>query len=66
MVQFHKIYEKTVKSATFEAENPLQMGLDWQKFWKKQQLSIQPFFEWEKSLDMGRGFKPWAAHSIKK
>ena len=24
------------------------------------------FFEWEKSLDMGRGFRPQATHSVKK
>ena len=53
-----------LKSAIFEAEKPLEMGLDLWKFWKK--LSIQPFFEWEKSLDMGRGFRPRAAHSVKK
>ena len=31
-----------------------------------EKLSIQLVFEWEKSLDMGRGFRPRAAHSVKK
>ena len=48
-----------IKSAIFEAEKPLEMGLDLHKLKKK--LSNQPSFEWEKSLDMGRGFRPWAA-----
>ena len=53
-----------VKSAVSEAENPLEMGLDLRKFRKKK--SNQPFFEWEKYLDMGMGFRPRAAHSVKK
>ena len=40
--------KKMVKLAVFEAENPLEMGLDLQKNSRK--LSIQPFFEWERSL----------------
>ena len=43
---------------------PLEMGPNLQKFLKKQ--SNQPFFEGEKSLDMGRGFKPRATHPVKK
>ena len=31
-VLFHKICEKIVKSAIFEAEKPLEMGLDLRKF----------------------------------
>ena len=47
--------KKMLKSAVFEAEKPLKMGLDLRKF----RLS-KP----EKSLDMGRGFRPRAAHSV--
>ena len=53
-----------VKSAVFEAENPLEMGLDLQKF--QNNCLISRFFEWEKSLDMGRDFRARAAHSVKK
>ena len=65
-VPFHKSCRKMVKSAVFEAEKPLEMGLDLRKLKKKKKLSNQPYFEWEKSLDMGRGFGPQTAHSIKK
>ena len=40
------------------------MGPDLRRFKKKNvKLAI---FEGEKSLDMGRGFRPWAAHPVKK
>ena len=58
------------KIGRFEAEKSLEMGLDLRKFRKKERekknLSNQPYFEWEKSLDMGKGFGPRAAHSVKK
>ena len=58
-------FTKIVKSIIFEAEKPLEMVLDLQKFRKKKTLSKNPlFFEWEKSLDMGRGFGPRAVHSV--
>ena len=41
------------------------MGPDLRKV-KKKKKSNQPFFEGEKSLDMGSGFRPGATHSIKK
>ena len=41
------------------------MGPDMQKF-RKKKSSNQPFFEGEKSLEMGKGFRPWAAHPVKK
>ena len=53
-----------VKSAIFEVGKPLEMGPDLQKFRKK--ISNQPFFEVEKSLDMGRGFRTWATHPRQK
>ena len=63
-VPFHKICKKKiVKSAIFDAEKPSEKGLDLQKFWKTVYSDI---FEWEKSFDMGRGFRPRAAHSVKK
>ena len=61
---FTKIAKNIVKSAVFEAEKPLEMGLDFQNLKKK--LSYQPFFEWKKSLDMGRGVGPRVSHSVKK
>ena len=53
-----------VKSVIFEAEKSLEMGPDKQKISKKP--SNQPFFEREKSSQMGSGFRPWATHPIKK
>ena len=41
------------------------MGPVLRKFRKKKALN-QPFFEGEKSLDMGKGFRPRAAHPVKK
>ena len=62
--------QKLVKSAVSELEKSLEMGPNLRKFKKKtnkkQKQSNQPFFEGEKSLDMGRGFRPQAAHPIKK
>ena len=40
------------------------MGPDLQKFRKK--ALNQPFFEGEKSLDVDKGFRPRAAHPVKK
>ena len=40
------------------------MGSDLCKLRKKQKLN-QPFFEGEKSIEMGRGIRPWVIHSIK-
>ena len=34
--------------------------------WHLRKHSNQPFFEGEKSFDMGRDFRPWAANPIKK
>ena len=59
-VSFHKNCKKIVKSAVFEGK-PLRNGSQFAKVLKKK-LSNQPFFEGEKSLDMGRGFRPPAAH----
>ena len=43
------------------------MGPDLRKFQKKKKnIKSQLFFEGEKSLDMGRGFRPRATHPIKK
>ena len=55
---------KIVKSAILKIEKPLEMGPHLQKFWKK--LLNQLFFEGGMSLDMGRGFRPRAAHPVKK
>ena len=55
---------KNCKISHFGGRKTLEMGLDFRKFWKK--LSIQPFFEWEKSLDMGRGFRPRGPHTPSK
>ena len=55
---------KNGKISHFEAEKPLEMGSDLRKFRKK--ALNQPFFEGEKSLDMGKGFRPRAAHPVKK
>ena len=40
------------------------MGPDLQKF--RRGKKYQPFFEGEKSLQIGKGFRPWAAHPVKK
>ena len=40
------------------------MGPDLQKFLKKE-TSDQPIFNGEKFLEMGKGFRPWAAHPVK-
>ena len=56
--------KKNVKLTVFEVEKPLEMGLNLQKFRKKTCLFSQ-FFEREKSLDMGRGFRHQAARSSK-
>ena len=53
-----------MKSAIFEVEKSLEMGPDLRKFQKKQVKSA--VFEGEESLDMGRGFRPRAAHPVKK
>ena len=42
------------------------MGPDLQKFQPKKNSQISHFFEGEKSLDMSRGFRPWATHPVKK
>ena len=55
---------KNCKISQFEVEKPLEMGPDFRKFWKK--ALNQPFFQGEKSLDMGKGFRPRAAHPVKK
>ena len=55
---------KNGKISHFEVEKPLEMGPDLRKFRKK--ALNQPFFEGEKSLDVGKGFRPRAAHPIKK
>ena len=60
----HQNYEKLVKSAIFEAGNPLEMCPVLLKFRKNRQISS--FFEGEKSLEMGKGFRPRAAHPVKK
>ena len=63
----HQNYEKSVKSAIFEAGNPLGMGLDLRKFRKKKPCQISRFLiEGEKSLEMGKGFRPQAAHPVEK
>ena len=62
-----------VKSAVFEVEKPLEMhemGLDLQKFRKKQEIRSFFFFFFfflrEKNpIDMDSGFRPWAAHPYK-
>ena len=55
---------KNGKISHFEVEKPLEMGPDLRKFRKK--ALNQPFFEGEKSLDMGKGFRTRAAHPVKK
>ena len=62
--------KKKVKSAVLGAEKSSEMGLDLRKFRKKKCLIslfffffFSFFFEGEKSLDIGRGFRPRAAHS---
>ena len=60
LILVQKITKKVVKSAIFEAGNPLEMGLDLRKFRKN-----QPFLEGEKSLETGKGFRPRAAHPVK-
>ena len=62
--KLRKFWKNLVKSAVFEAENPLEMGPDFQNFLKN--LQNQPFFEWKKILDKGKGFERQAAHPIKK
>ena len=62
---FHKNFEKNVKSAIFEAGKPLKMGPNLQKNSKKTP-SNKPFLEREKSLDMGKGFRPQGAHPCQK
>ena len=55
---------KNCKISRFWGRKILRNGSQFAKISKK--LSIQPFFEWKKSLDMGRVFRPRAAHSVKK
>ena len=64
-----------VKSAISEVEKPLEMGPDLQKkffFLEKKKGQISSFFffffffKGEKSLDMGRGFRPRSAHLCQK
>ena len=55
-----------LKSAIFEVENPLEMGPDLRKFQKKKKYLPFFYFEGEKSLDIGKGFRPRAAHPVKK
>ena len=59
----HQNYEKFEKSAVFEAGNPLEMGPDLRKFQTNRHIS---FLEGEKSLEMGKGFRPRAAHPVEK
>ena len=62
-----KLQKKTCKSAMLKVEKPLEMGPGlWKLKKKKKQLSNRPFFEEEKSLDMGRGFRPWATQPRQK
>ena len=63
-VPFHKICKKNCKISRFWGRKTLRNGSRFGQISKK--LSIQLFFEWEKSSDMGRGFRPRAAHSVKK
>ena len=59
---------KIVKSAIFEVEKPLRNGSWFTKILKekKKNSQNQPFFDGEKSLDMGSHFRPCAAHPVKK
>ena len=57
-------FAKNCKISRFWGRKTLRNGSRFAKISKK--LSIYPFFEWKKSLDMGRGFRPRAAHSVKK
>ena len=61
---FTNFAKKIVNSAVFEAEKPLEMGLDLRKFRKN--CLFSRFLSEKKSLDMGRGVRPRAAHSVKK
>ena len=56
--------ETNWKISCFGVENPLEMGPEFEKKLEKQ--SNQPFFEGEKSLDKGKGFRPRTTHPIKK
>ena len=61
---FTKIGKKC-KISRFWGRKPLRNGCQLAKISKKK-LPYQPFFWVRKSLDMGRGFGPRAAHSVKK
>ena len=61
-----KQQKKLVKSAVFELEKPLEMGPDLQKLKKKRGESNQLFFDREKSLGMGRDFRPRTLHTPSK
>ena len=61
---FTKIAKKDCKISHFEVENPLIMSPHFAHFKKKK--SNQPSFEGGKSLDMGRDFRPRAAHPRQK
>ena len=53
--------KKLVKSTIFEAEKPFEMSSNCKKFEKNRPNgSNQPFFEGEKSLEMGMCFRPQA------
>ena len=62
MSHITKIAKLKCKISHFEAEKPLEIGLNLQKLYKTVKSAI---FEKEKSLEMGGGFRPRAAHPIK-
>ena len=55
--------QKNCKISPFWGRKTLRNGSRFAKISKK--LLNQPFFEEEKSLDMGRGFRPRATHPVK-
>ena len=56
--------QKSFKISCFWGGKTLRNGSRFANILKK--MSNRQFFEWEKSLDMGWGFRPRAAHSVKK
>ena len=64
----HQKFENFVKSAVFEAGNPLEMGLDsgFAKILKKKTVKSAVSRGRKTSLEIGKGFRPRAAHRVEK
>ena len=58
--------QKNCKINHFGGRKTLKNGSPFAKIWGGGEMSNQLFFEGEKSLDMGSGFRPQTAHPCQK